>query len=59
MGVGMMGFGLLMMFLGLLVIAAVIAILVWAVIYFTGARTLARRAGRSSAPDPRSALRER
>ena len=36
MGMGMMGFGLLMMFVGLLVIAALIAIVVWAVIYFTG-----------------------
>ena len=37
MDIGMMGFGLLMMFVGLLVVAAVIAIVVWAVIYFTGA----------------------
>lgn len=32
---GMMGFGFLMMFFGLLVVAGVIAITVWAVIYFT------------------------
>ena len=37
MGMGMMGFGLLMMFVGLLVVAAVIAIVVWGVIYFTRA----------------------
>ena len=34
---GMMGFGFLMMFFGLLVVAGVIAITVGAVIYFTGA----------------------
>ena len=33
----MMGFGFLMMFFGLLVVAGVIAITVGAVIYFTGA----------------------
>lgn len=33
---GMMGFGFLMMFFGLLVVAGVIAITVGAVIYFTG-----------------------
>ena len=32
---GMMGFGLLMMFAGLLVVVGVIAITVWAVIFFT------------------------
>ena len=37
MGMGMMGFGLLMMLVGLLVVAGVIALGVWAVIYFTGA----------------------
>ena len=37
MGMGMMGFGLLMMLVGLLVVAGVIATGVWAVIYFTGA----------------------
>ena len=37
MDVGMMGFGFLMMFFGLLVVAGVNAITVGAVIYFTGA----------------------
>lgn len=37
MAMGMMGFGLLMMLVGLLVVAGVIAIGVWAIIYFTGA----------------------
>ena len=32
----MMGFGVLMMFIGFLVVVAVVAIAVWAVIYFTG-----------------------
>jgi len=32
----MMGLGLLMMFIGLLVVVALIAIAVWAVIHFTG-----------------------
>lgn len=36
MGMGMMGFGLLMMFVGLLVLVGFGAIAVWAVIYFTG-----------------------
>ncbi len=36
MGMGMMGFGLLMMFIGLVVVIALIAIAVWAVIYFSG-----------------------
>lgn len=36
MGIGMMGFGLLMMFFGLLVLVGLVAIAVWAVIYFTG-----------------------
>ena len=36
MDMGMMGFGFLMMFFGLLVVAGVIAITVGAVIYFTG-----------------------
>ena len=36
MGIGLMGFGLLMMLVGLLVLAGVIAVVVWAVIYFTG-----------------------
>ncbi len=36
MGMGMMGFGLLMMVIGLVVLIALIAIAVWAVIYFTG-----------------------
>jgi len=36
MDMGMMGFGLLMMFIGLVVVVALIAIAVWAVIYFTG-----------------------
>jgi len=39
----MMGFGLLMMLIGLVVVVALIAIAVWAVIYFTGS-------GRSSEP---------
>ena len=33
---GMMGFGLLMMLVGLLVLVGLVAITVWAVIYFTG-----------------------
>lgn len=33
---GMMGFGLLMMFVGLLVLVGLVALAVWAVIYFTG-----------------------
>ncbi|HEV2415266.1 MAG TPA: SHOCT domain-containing protein [Candidatus Dormibacteraeota bacterium] len=37
MGMGMMSFGLLMMFVGLLVVAGVIAIVAWGVIYFAGA----------------------
>jgi putative membrane protein len=45
MGMGMMGFGLLMMLVGLLVVAGLIGIVVWALIYFTGA-------GRSSPLDP-------
>src|SRR2546425_872105 len=36
MDIGMMGFGLLMMFVALLVVVAIIAIIVWAVIHFTG-----------------------
>lgn len=36
MGMGMMGFGLLMMLVGLLVLFGLVAIAVWAVIYFTG-----------------------
>ncbi len=43
MGMGMMGFGLMMMFIGLVVVVALIAIAVWAVIYFTGS-------GRASGP---------
>ena len=37
---GMMGFGLLMMFFGLLVLVGLVAIAVWAVIYFTGSGRL-------------------
>jgi len=36
MGSGMMGFGLLMMFGSLLVVVGLVALAVWAVIYFTG-----------------------
>ena len=33
---GMMGFGLFMMFIGLLVVISLVGIAVWGVIYFTG-----------------------
>lgn len=36
MGMGMMGFGLLMMFLGVLVLAGIVAIAVWAVVTGSG-----------------------
>jgi putative membrane protein len=36
MDMSMMGFGVLMMFIGFLVVVAVVAIAVWAVMYFIG-----------------------
>ncbi len=44
----MMGFGVLMMFIGFLVVVAVVAIAVWAVIYFTGSgRALGSKHGQA------------
>ena len=37
MGMGMMGFRLLMMLLGLFVVIGLVAVAAWALIYFTGA----------------------
>ena len=45
-GIGMMGFGLLMMLIGLIVVVAIIALVVWAVVGFTsrsGSGDTARR----------------
>ena len=42
MGMGMMGFGLLMMLLSLVVVVGLVALAVWAVIYFTGSGHLTR-----------------
>ncbi len=51
MGMSMMGFGLLMMLIGLLVVGAVAALVVWAVVHFAAS-------GRSS-DGARRALDER
>ena len=37
MGMGMLGFGLLMMLFGLLVVVGIVALIIWAVLRLTGA----------------------
>ena len=51
----MMGFGVLMMFVGFLVVVALVAIVVWAVVYFTRSS----RSGNPSAGDARQVLDQR
>jgi putative membrane protein len=49
---GMMGFGLLMMLFGLLVVLGIVALIVWAVLHFSGA------GGQGRGPSDRVSARE-
>ena len=52
---GMMGFGVLMMLFGLLVLVGIVALIIWAVIQFTGAG----RPGGPGGPQARQILDQR
>ena len=55
MGMGMVGFGLLMMLFGLLVVVGIVALIIWAVLHLTGAG----RPGRPGGPQARQILDQR
>lgn len=56
MGTGMMGFGLLMMFFGFLVVVGIIAVTMWAILQFAGDSGRGRR---SAGGEARQILDER